>query len=260
MFHNGKWRRVSLIYILSHEKTSEEENKLEIASLVCKQLNCGSAVASLFAENQKDEDGVAAVCTGSESALQECNVLYMSLGSSTGVVCSELLAMPAISFSTNIKVYSQLQGSKVIKGHSFTITCSTEPQFPGGYFHLTVPWMERHRMRAAADYSASFFFPAAAELHQGNYSCVYESHLNIPKDVITETVKWFYGSSVQVFTSESHVLSITVTESPLPAVITRSVLVPFLLFIFCLAIYLYFKRLVSRQDEAALQSENIMLV
>lgn len=88
MFHNGKWRRVSLIYILSHEKTSEEENKLEIASLVCKQLNCGSAVASLFAENQKDEDGVAAVCTGSESALQECNVLYMSLGSSTGVVCS----------------------------------------------------------------------------------------------------------------------------------------------------------------------------
>ncbi|XP_051742595.1 uncharacterized protein LOC127508559 isoform X4 [Ctenopharyngodon idella] len=58
-------------------------------------------------------------------------------------------------------------------GHSFTIICSTESQYPGGSFYL---FREANitRNQSAVDLSASFSFPEADFSHEGNYSCVYE--------------------------------------------------------------------------------------
>ncbi|XP_035254815.1 flocculation protein FLO11-like [Anguilla anguilla] len=67
------------------------------------------------------------------------------------------------------------QGSEVIEGHSFTITCSTVPQYPGGSFHLSFTGSNLTEAQAAANHSASFIFSAAELSHQGNYSCVYET-------------------------------------------------------------------------------------
>ncbi|XP_067238186.1 deleted in malignant brain tumors 1 protein-like isoform X2 [Chanodichthys erythropterus] len=65
------------------------------------------------------------------------------------------------------------QGSVITRGHSFTIICSTESQYPGGSFHL---FREANitKSQSAVDLSASFSFPEADYSHEGNYSCVYE--------------------------------------------------------------------------------------
>ncbi|XP_067238177.1 uncharacterized protein [Chanodichthys erythropterus] len=65
------------------------------------------------------------------------------------------------------------QGSVITRGHSFTIICSTESQYPGGSFHL---FREANitKSQSVVDLSASFFFPEADYSHEGNYSCVYE--------------------------------------------------------------------------------------
>ncbi|XP_036408794.1 deleted in malignant brain tumors 1 protein [Megalops cyprinoides] len=73
------------------------------------------------------------------------------------------------------------QGPEVIMGHSFTITCSTPPQYPGGVFHLTFTGSNRTEIQAAVNHSASFLFPAAEFFHQGNYSCIYETTVSTRK-------------------------------------------------------------------------------
>ncbi|KAL7850094.1 hypothetical protein SRHO_G00194430 [Serrasalmus rhombeus] len=65
-----------------------------------------------------------------------------------------------------------LQRSEVIRGYSFSITCSIEPQYPGGSFHLFSG--TRNRNLSAVNHSTTFFFPKADFVHQGSYSCVYE--------------------------------------------------------------------------------------
>ncbi|KAG7459643.1 hypothetical protein MATL_G00212900 [Megalops atlanticus] len=67
------------------------------------------------------------------------------------------------------------QGPEVVRGSSFTITCSTPPQYPGGFFNLTFTGSNRTETQVAVNHSASFLFPAADYSHQGNYSCVYET-------------------------------------------------------------------------------------
>ena len=61
------------------------------AAVVCRQLDCGSAVAVTYRELEKStsEDGVRISCSGTESGLKECAVhdMYWSR-SSAGVICS----------------------------------------------------------------------------------------------------------------------------------------------------------------------------
>ncbi|KAL0147298.1 hypothetical protein M9458_057400, partial [Cirrhinus mrigala] len=65
------------------------------------------------------------------------------------------------------------QGPVITRGHSFTIICSTESQYPGGSFHL-FRGSNITRSQSAVSHSASFSFPEADYSHEGNYSCVYE--------------------------------------------------------------------------------------
>ena len=92
----------------------------------------------------------------------------------------DLLVQPIISISPSMDGVSvaQQQGLHVSKGSTFTISCSIQPQYPGGSFHLTFNGSNTtDDIQPAVNHShalnAHFLFPAADQAHQGNYSCVY---------------------------------------------------------------------------------------
>ncbi|RXN33660.1 deleted in malignant brain tumors 1 -like protein [Labeo rohita] len=91
------------------------------------------------------------------------------------------------------------QGPVITRGHSFTIICFTESQYPGGSFHL-FRGSNITRSESAVSHSASFSFPEADYSHEGNYSCVYEVSV----------------SSRSFSSSASELLLITITASLLP--------------------------------------------
>ncbi|XP_065133010.1 CD5 antigen-like isoform X2 [Paramisgurnus dabryanus] len=64
-------------------------------------------------------------------------------------------------------------GSVITRGHSFTITCSSESQYSGGFFSL-FSGSNITRNEPVVNHSAVFIFPEADYSHEGNYSCVYK--------------------------------------------------------------------------------------
>lgn len=94
-------------------------------------------------------------------------------------------SLPAdILFRPNITV-SAMQGKSddhnvmLFKGHSFTIRCSVEPQYPGGHFSIIFTGLKRTHSHShtqpAVNHSANFTYARADESLQGNYSCVYHN-------------------------------------------------------------------------------------
>ncbi|XP_058262763.1 deleted in malignant brain tumors 1 protein-like [Hemibagrus wyckioides] len=85
------------------------------------------------------------------------------------------LQQPKISFSAadGWSHYGP-EGPEMIRGYGFSIICSTEPQYPGGSFHLGFSGSNITRTQSAVNHSAIFLFPEADFNHQGNYSCTYE--------------------------------------------------------------------------------------
>uniref|UniRef100_A0A3B1JDZ2 SRCR domain-containing protein n=1 Tax=Astyanax mexicanus TaxID=7994 RepID=A0A3B1JDZ2_ASTMX len=258
VFHREQWKKVS-----AGQWTENE------AAVVCRRLACGTQVASSITESATDKTGenVQISCKGSESSLQECTVLSVSdPGYVIQVLCSGVLEQPTILMSVPIRVSVGLQSSTVFRNHSFTITCITRPQLPGGSFHLKLPWTNRSHTQTAVNHSASFFFPAANDSHQGNYSCVYENQVEIQESAYKPGriyISFFYHN----FSSESELLFLTITDSSLPAAFIRILIVIFLLLISSLLIFLVFKKCshISRSSnrssgEAAVRYENIELV
>ncbi|KAL7856326.1 hypothetical protein AOLI_G00199300 [Acnodon oligacanthus] len=223
-----------------------------MAASVCKQLDCGSALAATKTKTGRDEPevGVLISCKERCSPIRIRQIDYLA-----GVICSEFLAHPTISVSTPIRVSRSLQGPEVFRDYSFTITCSTQPQHPGGSFHLKLPWNNRSDSQAAVSHSASFLFPAADDSHQGNYSCVYENQVIFQTEMFSsgnqsyafqeESQKysnsWSPGPFIYNFTSESEPHSIIVTDFSWTPFITRMLLIPCLMLITCSFIFLIFK-------------------
>ncbi|XP_053474013.1 uncharacterized protein LOC128603532 [Ictalurus furcatus] len=81
------------------------------------------------------------------------------------------LQQPNISFSA-------AGGPEVTRGYSFSIICSTEPQYPGGSFHLNFSGSNITSTQSAVNHSAVFLFPEADFVHQGIYSCTYEVNVS----------------------------------------------------------------------------------
>ncbi|KAG9264037.1 deleted in malignant brain tumors 1 protein-like [Astyanax mexicanus] len=87
------------------------------------------------------------------------------------------LLQPNISFSASGDWFHWwLQEQEVTRGYSFSIICSTQPQYPGGSFHLRFNSGSSITKitKSAVNHSATFVFGEADYVHQGNYSCVYE--------------------------------------------------------------------------------------
>ncbi|XP_070826699.1 CD5 antigen-like [Chaetodon trifascialis] len=173
----GEWRPVADDEVL-WDQTS--------AAAACRLLDCGSAVST---QTLEDEDSyrpvwwIKPLCVQSASALRDCVTLNTATDSSLGlqVICSGLLAQPNVSASpsTDGASRAEQQGLQVLVGSDFTVTCSIEPQYPGGSFQLifTTSTTAHNYTLPAVNHSAHFLFSAADHTHQGGYRCVYHVHV-----------------------------------------------------------------------------------
>uniref|UniRef100_UPI003AAFE7B2 scavenger receptor cysteine-rich type 1 protein M130-like n=1 Tax=Centroberyx gerrardi TaxID=166262 RepID=UPI003AAFE7B2 len=175
---------------------------LKSAAVVCRQLDCGSAVSTDRREDSSERSvwRIRSPCLQSGSTLMKCvSTGSDSSSSSLQITCSDLLVQPIISLSPSMDGVSeaQQQGLQVSRGSSFTISCSIQPQYPGGSFHLTSTASNtaHNHTQPAVNHSAHFLFPAAGHAHQGIYSCVY--HISV------------FSHN---FSSESQPLSLTVSD------------------------------------------------
>uniref|UniRef100_A0A8C7JXN6 SRCR domain-containing protein n=1 Tax=Oncorhynchus kisutch TaxID=8019 RepID=A0A8C7JXN6_ONCKI len=209
-YDQGEWRTVGT---LSDAKA--------VAAVVCRQMGCGSTVSVLPGNTTR---GIRVSCSGSESLLRECRRMHDLLPGLT-VICSDLLVQPDIFLTDPMGGVSRgHQGPEMFRGYNFTITCSTQPHYPGGSFLLTFTGSNRTQTQPAVNHSAAFLFPAADDSHQGNYICVYDNYV--------------FSHN---FSSESELLSLTITASPLPAFIIRHVVVLLILLTAITTSYLYYK-------------------
>ncbi|KAM9398483.1 scavenger receptor cysteine-rich domain-containing protein DMBT1-like [Salvelinus alpinus] len=209
-YDQGEWRIVG-----------SDINQRNVAAVVCRQMGCGSTVSVPPGYTTR---GNGVYCSGSESSLRDCYRMYY-LRHGLTVICSDLLVQPDISLTDSMGGVSRgHQGPEVFRGYSFTITCSTQPQYPGGSFLLTFTGSNRAQTQPAVNHSAAFLFPAADDSHQGNYSCVYHNYV--------------FSHN---FSSESELLFLTITASPLPAFIIRHVVVLLILLTATTTSYLYYK-------------------
>ncbi|XP_029600588.1 scavenger receptor cysteine-rich type 1 protein M130-like [Salmo trutta] len=210
-YDQGEWRTVG----------AEDWDQEDVAAVVCRQLGCGSTVSVLPGNTTR---GFGVHCDGPETVLRECRRRY-DLYPGLTAICSNLLVQPDISLTDSMGgVSGGHKGPDVFRGYSFTITCSTQPQYPGGSFFLTFTGSNRTQTQPAVNHSAAFLFPAADDSHQGIYSCVYDNYV--------------FSHN---FSSESELLSLTVTASPLPAFIIRHVVVLLILLTAITTSYLYYK-------------------
>ncbi|XP_074465866.1 scavenger receptor cysteine-rich type 1 protein M130-like isoform X3 [Sebastes fasciatus] len=214
--YHGDWRPVEYSYWTLRE-----------AAIVCRQLDCGSAVSVGRRDESSDRSvwWIRTDCVRSGFALRECAASHSS-NSILDLTCSDLLLQPNISASSSVDGVSeaQQQGFQVLRGSTFTISCSTQPQYPGGSFQLTFTSSTSalNYTQPAVNHSAHFLFPAAEPAHQGSYSCVYH----------------VYVFSHDFF-SESRLISLTVAD-PKPLIIGVVVLVLILLLV-TTGLYFYCK-------------------
>uniref|UniRef100_A0AAZ1X0T2 SRCR domain-containing protein n=1 Tax=Oreochromis aureus TaxID=47969 RepID=A0AAZ1X0T2_OREAU len=220
--------------------------------LTCKHLNCGSP-ASIVIRQKFSYSSVWKIkrhCIESGSTLRECVKSRISGRSSPrsrrsqiiprphvldfvyilDVTCSEVLVQPNISVSSSMDVVSEAQQHwlQLFRGSSFNISCSIQPQYPGGFFQLTFTSSNTsyNYTQPAVNHSSHFLFPAAEPAHQGRYSCLYHVH----------------ALSHSLY-SESHRLSVSVSDPPDPTgFIIRAVVLPLILLLENLVLYFYCKQ------------------
>ncbi|XP_074465865.1 scavenger receptor cysteine-rich type 1 protein M130-like isoform X2 [Sebastes fasciatus] len=169
--YHGDWRPVEYSYWTLRE-----------AAIVCRQLDCGSAVSVGRRDESSDRSvwWIRTDCVRSGFALRECAASHSS-NSILDLTCSDLLLQPNISGSSSVDGVSeaQQQGFHVLRGSTFTISCSIQPQYREGSFQLTfTSSTSAHTYtQPAVNHSTHFLFPAAEPAHQGSYSCVYHVYV-----------------------------------------------------------------------------------
>ncbi|XP_023196995.1 scavenger receptor cysteine-rich type 1 protein M130-like [Xiphophorus maculatus] len=197
------------------------------AAAACRELDCGSVV-SMGTRNDSSVRQVWEIeisCLKSGYPLRQCasaSLLSSQSGTILELVCTDLLVQPIISVSSSDGATGALQQSSagVFRGSSFTISCSIQPEYPGGSFQLSFTSSNTTHSYAqpASNHSAHFLFPAAEPAHRGSYRCVYDLHV--------------FSHN---FSSVSHVLTLSVSD---PTVfIIRLVVLLLSLLIFISAIY-----------------------
>ncbi|XP_034151038.1 antigen WC1.1-like [Esox lucius] len=126
------------------------------------------------------------------------------------------------------------KGSEVTRGHSFSITCSIQPRYPGGLFHLDFSGSNRTETKQAVNHSASFHFPVAGYKHEGNYRCSYEVNVST----------WALGSA------KSN-LTVTMRASMVPFIASGGTGVLILLSLFLVVLYLVRRRTRGSRNQSA---------
>ncbi|XP_076852124.1 scavenger receptor cysteine-rich domain-containing protein DMBT1-like isoform X2 [Brachyhypopomus gauderio] len=173
IYYNGQWGTVC-----------DDDWDMKDAEVVCRQLGCGQTLraptSAHFGQGREPTWLDDVQCKGTEIYLDHCShggygVENCGHTEDAGVVCSVNLQRPNISFSSpDGRFQLGPQRSEVTRSHSFSIICSTEPQYPGGSFHLEFSGSNISRTQSADNHSSTFIFPEVDFDSQGNYSCFYE--------------------------------------------------------------------------------------
>ncbi|KAE8294878.1 Scavenger receptor cysteine-rich type 1 protein M130 [Larimichthys crocea] len=195
------------------------------AEVVCRELGCGPPSVLQGELNGEVEAPMWTKefqCGGNESALLDCKSsdsvqTSCPSGQAVRLTCSEpdivrLVGGSTFISSTHTDGVSEAtqQGFQVLLGSDFTITCSIQPQYPGGSFQLmfTTSATSQNYTQPAVNHSAHFLFSAASHAHQGEYRCVYHVYV--------------FSHN---FSSESRTLAVTVSASLTELLIRLVVLV-----------------------------------
>ncbi|XP_028454494.1 deleted in malignant brain tumors 1 protein isoform X2 [Perca flavescens] len=171
--YKGEWRPVNDYYSVL---------TLKEAAAACGELDCGSALSVGKRESSHRSVWlVLSSCVHSGSAQRGCATSFYS-SFIQDLICSDLLFHPDISVSSSIVGVSeeaQQRGFQVFWHSNFTISCSIQPQYPGGSFQLTFTSSNstHNYTQPAVNHSAHFLFLAAKPTHQGSYSCVYHLYV-----------------------------------------------------------------------------------
>ncbi|XP_062413278.1 scavenger receptor cysteine-rich type 1 protein M130-like, partial [Pungitius pungitius] len=234
--HQGEWRPVAY-----------KERNLKESDVLCRELDFESAVSSRPRVESSQRSGwrFTFECLHSGSSLRECLTSFYS-SSILDLICSDLQLQPIISVSSSMYGVSeaQQQRAQVLRGSTFTICCSIQPKYPGGFFQLTFTSSNsaQNYTKTAVNHSAHFLFPPAEPAHQGSYSCVY--HVSV---------------YLHNFSSESRVLSVSV-EDPTPLII-KAVLLPLMLLVVNVGLYFYCKttrgRKLGRREDFELDHHHL---
>ncbi|XP_064844655.1 uncharacterized protein LOC135555824 isoform X1 [Oncorhynchus masou masou] len=143
-----------------------------------------------------------------------------------------VLLQPNISLNApNGGMFWGLQGPEVTRGHSFSITCSIQPQYPGGLFYLDFSGSNRTETEPAVNHSASFHFPVADYTDQGNYSCIYEVNV----------------STLSFHSTKTELLTVGIRASIVP-IISPGAICGLLLLLLLLIPCLVWKKISSREQ------------
>ncbi|KAK7881959.1 hypothetical protein WMY93_028133 [Mugilogobius chulae] len=170
--HQDQWRLVKLY----------QDVTLDMWEGVCEELLCGSRVSMNMTEfPRRPAWEVSPGCALQSPNLSRCVEMFRDTNTSyeLHLVCSDLLSRPNISVSGvsggQVQGRSSSQTARVQLGADFSVRCSAEAQFPGGFFQLLAP--AQNYTVPAVDHSTHFLFQDAGPAHTGNYTCVYHLHM-----------------------------------------------------------------------------------
>ena len=90
MKHQGEWRRLDMW----------SDWDLRAAAVVCRQLDCGSAVSTRYTDDEHPGWRFRSHCVGSESALRECGTVE------TGYVASYTMEVICSGNTHNVLIFS----------------------------------------------------------------------------------------------------------------------------------------------------------
>nr|XP_046186479.1 deleted in malignant brain tumors 1 protein-like [Oncorhynchus gorbuscha] len=139
---------------------------------------------------------------GSYSCLYRTLSNGKAISSPYSTVTKVVLLQPNISLSPpNGGMFWEPHGPEVTRGHSFSIICSIQPQYPGGLFYLDFFGSNRTETTPPVNHSACFHFPVAEYTDQGKYSCSYGVNI-----------------STRSFRSANSELAVTIRASMVPII------------------------------------------
>ncbi|XP_026212486.1 scavenger receptor cysteine-rich type 1 protein M130-like [Anabas testudineus] len=180
----GEGSRCTGVLELKHDKVwikvYDSDWTLTSAAEVCRRLHCGNVVSTASrSTSSSDALWISSECVRSGSAPRECVRAGPWTATSTlHLTCLDQQLPPPIVSVDGVSEALQ-QGFQVFRGSSFTISCSIQPQFPGGSFQLSFTSSDQTHgyTQLAVNHSAHFLFPAAEPAHQGRYTCVYHVYV-----------------------------------------------------------------------------------